>query len=236
MPADDPKNPAAATAAEAEDERIPRPTDEELPSVLEALLYATTVPLTVKRLAMLTGDTPEEIVAAALADLKVRHEKPNSGLTVMEVAGGWQMATRREVADWVLALHKHRRKNPISPAVMETLAIVAYKQPLVRAEIEAIRGVDCGGVLRALLDAGLVEVLGQKEVAGRPSLYGTTELFQKTFGLRTLEDLPSLGDLQKILGAKMKGAEDGAAPATDGQQLQLLDAQAEAPPAAEPAS
>jgi segregation and condensation protein B len=126
----------------------------------------------------------------------------------MEVAGGYQLATRVGVADWVLALHKHRRKNPLSPAVMETLAIVAYKQPLVKAEIEAIRGVDCGGVLRSLQDAGLVEVVGQKETVGRPSLYGTSENFLKTFGLRNLEELPSLSDLQKILTAKMKGKDD----------------------------
>lgn len=210
MPADDPKG-AAAAAAEPEEERIPRPTDAELPSVLEALLFATTTPLSVKRLSMLTGDTPTDLIEAALGDLKARHEKPGSGLTAMEVAGGWQLATRREVADWVLALHKHRRKNPISPAVLETLAIVAYKQPLVRAEIEAIRGVDCGGVMRALLDSGLVEVLGHKEVPGRPSLYGTTELFLKTFGLKNLDELPSLGDLQKILTAKMKDSDEGAA-------------------------
>jgi len=216
MPADDPKN--AAPAAEHDEERIPRPTDEELPSVLEALLFATTTPLSVKRLSMLTGDTPEDLIVAALGDLKARHEKPGSGLAAIEVAGGWQLATRREVADWVLALHKHRRKNPISPAVLETLAIVAYKQPLVRSEIEAIRGVDCGGVMRALLDSGLVEVLGHKEVPGRPSLYGTTELFLKTFGLKNLEELPSLSDLQRILTAKMKEAEEApaaeAAPAT----------------------
>src|SRR5690606_23217492 len=91
-----------------------------------------------------------------------------------------------------------------------TLAIVAYKQPIVRAEVESIRGVDCGGVMRALQDAGLIEVVGQKEVPGRPSLYGTTQTFLKTFGLKDLKELPSLSDLQQILTAQMKGREEQA--------------------------
>lgn len=197
---------------------LPRPSDDELPAVLEALLFAATAPLTVKRLVALTGGVEAELVEAALGDLRDAMERRASGLMLMEVAGGYQMATRAEVADWVLALHKHRRRNPISPALMETLAIVAYKQPIVRSEIEAIRGVDCGGVLRSLQDAGLVEVVGQREIPGRPSLYGTTETFLKTFGLRRLDDLPSLDELKRILTARMKGAEeedddDGGEPA-----------------------
>ena len=203
------ENPGPEVAAEqhapaAEEAPIPQPTAEELPAVLEALLFAATTPLTVARLVALTGDTPQELVEAALADLRDAFDRRRSGLAIMEVAGGFQMATRPEVSDWVLALHKHRKKNPLTPALLETLAIVAYKQPLVRAEIEAIRGVDCGGVLRALQDAGLLEVVGQKEAPGRPSLYGTTELFLKTFGLRGLAELPSLTDLNAILQAPMK--------------------------------
>lgn len=200
--------PAEAVGSEPE---IPQPRPEELPSVVEALLFATTQPLSLKRLSTLTGGTPTDLIEAALGDLRERYEGRMSGLMLMEVAGGFQLATRPQVADWVLALHKHRRKNPISPALLETLAIVAYKQPIVRAEVESIRGVDCGGVMRALQDAGLVEVVGQKEVPGRPSLYGTTENFLKTFGLRDLRELPSLQDLQNILAAKMqppKGTED----------------------------
>ena len=190
------------------EEILPQPRPDELPAVLEALLFAATAPLNIKRLQALTGGVDAELIEAALGDLRGRYESRTSGLLLMEVAGGFQLATRPEVADWVLALHKHRKKNPISPAVMETLSIVAYKQPLVRAEVESIRGVDCGGVMRALQDAGLIEVVGHKEVVGRPSLYGTTETFLKTFGLRNLEDLPSLADLQRIIATQMRGPDE----------------------------
>lgn len=207
----------AAPAPAAEEAPIPRPSDEELPAVLEALLFASTAPLPIGRLSTLTGGVEKELLEAALADLRDAYDRRRSGLAVMEVAGGHQIATRPECADWVLALHKHRRKNPLTPALMETLAIVAYKQPIVRAEIEAIRGVDCGGVMRALQDSGLVEVVGQKEVPGRPSLYGTTEQFLKAFGLRGLGELPSLSELNAVLKAPMKrpdaeAAEGGEAP------------------------
>ncbi len=195
-------------SSSSDEPRLPQPRPEELPAVLEALLFAATAPLSIKRLSLLTSEVPPETIEAALEGLRARYEDPASGLMLMEVAGGYQLATRPSVADWVLALHKHRRKNPISPAVLETLAIVAYKQPLVRAEVESIRGVDCGGVMRSLQDAGLVEVVGQKEVPGRPSLYGTTDTFLKTFGLRNLNELPSLTDLKKILTTQMKGKED----------------------------
>jgi segregation and condensation protein B len=185
--------------ASAEEWQIPRPTPEELPAVLEALLFAATAPLGMKRLELLTGGTSAEEITAGLADLRTRYESRLSGLAIMEVAGGYQLATRPEVADWVLGLHKHRRKNPLTPALMETLAIVAYKQPIVRSEVEAIRGVDCGGVMRTLLESGLIDVVGQREVPGRPSLYGTTELFLKTFGLRELSDLPSLSEFKQIM-------------------------------------
>ena len=198
-----------APEKEAVEEALPRPRPEELPMVLEALLFAATSPLTSKRLSMLTGGVAKEEIEAALGDMRERYERPTSGLMLMEVAGGFQLATRPETADWVLALHKHRRKNPISPAVMETLAIIAYKQPIVRAEIEAIRGVDCGAVCRSLQDAGLIEVVGTREVPGRPALYGTTETFLKTFGLRDLKELPSLSELKQIMTTKMKGTEEG---------------------------
>jgi len=201
----------AAAPPAAEEAALPRPSESEVAAVVEALLFATTTPLTLKRLSALMGDTPGDVVEAAIGDLRERYDRSRSGLMVMEVAGGFQIASRPEVADWVLALHRHRRKNPISPALMETLSIVAYKQPIVRAEIESIRGVDCGGVLRALQDAGLVEVVGQKEVPGRPSLYGTSESFLKTFGLRDLNELPSLEELQHILSAPMKAPEAPAA-------------------------
>ncbi len=193
---------------DALDPELAVPRGTEVIACLEALLFATTTPLTVKKLSVLMNGVPEEEVTEGLETLKEKYNQPTSGLTLMEVAGGWQVATSADVADWVLRLHKHRKKSGISPSLMETLAIVAYKQPLTRAEIEQIRGVDCGAAIRALQDAGLAEVVGRREVAGRPPLYGTTKLFLKTFGLSNLESLPSVGQLKSILNAPMKRPEE----------------------------
>jgi segregation and condensation protein B len=197
---------------EALDPELAIPRGEEVVSVLEAILFASTQPLNVKRLSVLMNGVPEPEVEWALLRLKERCTQPTSGLGLMEVGGGWQLATRPEVADWVLRLHRHRKRNAISPSLLECLAIIAYKQPLTRADIEAIRGVDCGTGLRSLQDAGLCEVVGRKEVVGRPPLYGTTELFLKTFGLKDLDQLPSLGSLAKALPSEP--AKAPAEPAT----------------------
>ena len=120
------------------DPDLPTPYGEEVVSVLEALLFATTQPLNVTKLSVLMNGVPEEEIEAALKVLHTRYLGNTSGLTLMEIANGWQIATRPEVADWILRLHKHRKRQTLSPSLLETLAIVAYKQPLTRAEIEAI--------------------------------------------------------------------------------------------------
>lgn len=186
------------------DPDLPTPYGEEVVSVLEALLFATTQPLNVTKISVLMNGVPEEEIEEGLKVLHTRYLGNTSGLILMEIANGWQIATRPEVADWILRLHKHRKRQTLSPSLLETLAIVAYKQPLTRAEIEAIRGVDCGSAMRSIQDAGLAEVVGRKETLGRPPLYGTTELFLKTFGLKEIEQLPSLGDLKSILNVQMK--------------------------------
>lgn len=194
---------------DALDPELPVPRGEEVVAVLEALLYASTQPMSVKKLSILMNGVPEEEVAAGLETLRLRYlENSACGLQLMEVAGGWQAATRAEVADWILRLHKHRKRTALSPSLMETLAIIAYKQPLTRAEIEQIRGVDCGAAMRAIQDAGLAEIVGRKETVGRPPLYGTTDLFLKTFGLKNLEELPSIGELRSVLESPMKTPEE----------------------------
>ncbi len=181
-------------------------------AALEAILFSSTQPLNTKRLSVLLSGAAEDDVKDALGFLNERYSQPSSGLMLMEVAGGWQVATRPEVADWVLRLHRHRKRNPLTPALMETLAIIAYKQPITRADVESIRGVDCGSALRSLQDAGLCEMVGRKEVIGRPPLYGTTELFLKIFGLVSLEELPSVGELREAFG---KSGASGADPGED---------------------
>lgn len=196
---------------DALDPEMPIPRGSEVTSVLEALLFAATQPLDAKKISILMNGAPIEEVEASLVILKERYHGATSGLMLMDIAGGWQLATRPEVSDWVLRLHKHRRKSALTPSLLESLAIVAYKQPITRAEIESIRGVDCGTALRSLQDAGLCEIVGRKETLGRPPIYGTTELFLKTFGLRDLEALPALGDLRNALPeAPPAPAEDDA--------------------------
>jgi segregation and condensation protein B len=187
---------------DALDPTLALPRGDEVLAVLEALLFAATTPLTVKRLSVLMNGVPEPEIEFALVRLRERCSLPTSGLALMEVGGGWQLATSPDVADWVLRLHRHRKRNPLTPSLLECLAIIAYKQPITRADIEAIRGVDCGTALRSLQDAGLCEIVGRKEVLGRPPLYGTTELFLKTFGLKDIEGLPSMGELRSVVLAQ----------------------------------
>lgn len=189
---------------DALDPELAIPRGDEVLAVTEALLFATTQPLSTKRLSILMNGVPVDEISDALEILRDRYDSPQCGLVLMEVAGGWQMATRPTTSDWVLRLHKHRKKNPLTPSLMESLAIIAYKQPITRADVEAIRGVDCGNAVRALQDAGLCEVVGRKDVAGRPPLYGTTETFLKIFGLRSIEELPSAGELRAVMEAPMK--------------------------------
>jgi segregation and condensation protein B len=191
-------------AEESAEGALPQPLPEELEPVLEALLFSTTAPLSLKRLSELTGEVEEAEILGALNGLRTQYAHSQRGLMLAEVSGGYQLATKPDYADWILALLKHRRKNPLSPALIETLSIVAYKQPIVKSEIEAIRGVDTGAVLRTLMEAGLIEVVGTKEVPGRPSLYGTTEVFLKTFGLRNLEELPSLGQMKELFQRELR--------------------------------
>jgi segregation and condensation protein B len=191
-PAPPPAESPAPGEAPAADDAPRAPQGPLLVAAIEALLFSTTQPIRIETLAGLLNTTVEN-AAAGLERLRVRLDDPESGLMLVELAGGHMIATRRECAPWILQMHEHRRRNPITPAVLETLAIIAYKQPVSRAEIEAIRGVDCGAVLRSLQDAELIDVVGRRETPGRPAIYGTTEMFLKTFGLRTLQDLPVPG-------------------------------------------
>lgn len=131
--------------------------------------------------------------------------KPGGGFYLQEVAGGFQMRTRPEHSEWI---KRYLQPNPVrlSRAALETLAIVAYKQPVIRADIEQIRGVDCGGILRTLLERRLVRVLGRREIPGRPLIYATTRFFLEVFGLKDLKDLPTPKEIEEM-GQEMSAAE-----------------------------
>jgi segregation and condensation protein B len=187
----------------------------ELKYILEALLFSAQKPLSIKELRDVfagavehaEGDetvrglkkVKESQVSAALEELAREHEQAGRSYRLVCVAGSWQFVTQPEYAPWLKALVGHRIRPPrLSQPALETLAIIAYRQPVTRAEIEQIRGVAVDGVMQTLLERGLVEQAGRAEVAGRPMNYATTPAFLEYFGLRALEDLPAADELRRI--------------------------------------
>jgi len=169
---------------------------QEIAAVVEAVLVATDSPLSAAKIAELAQLPGQRAVKQAIADLNERYEQTGCTFRVEEIANGYQILTLPEYHDVVSRLHKSRSDSRLSQAAMETLAIVAYRQPILRADIEAIRGVACGDVLRGLIEKQLVKIVGRAEVLGRPMLYGTTRHFLKVFGLANLDDLPRVEELR----------------------------------------
>ncbi|MFH1282481.1 MAG: SMC-Scp complex subunit ScpB [bacterium] len=167
---------------------------EKLKRVVEALLFITDNPLTLKKLREITEESGESIVEIINEIGEDLNEK-QSAMFVKEVAGGFQMATRAEFGEWVKKLYIDKIKYRLSKSALETLSIIAYKQPITRGEIEEVRGVDAAGVLENLLEKKLVRVCGRKETLGRPLLYGTTNEFLKYFGLKNISEIPSIDEL-----------------------------------------
>ena len=165
-------------------------------SVTEAVLFASDEPLTVNRLADIVGTNVKQL-RKLIENLNEKYEANNSSFRIEQIAGGYQMLTLSCYNHWLKRLLRARSESRLSPAALETLAIVAYKQPVIRADVEAIRGVAVGEVLRSLMQKGLVKIVGRAEVLGRPMLYGTTKKFLQTFGLNTLKDLPKIEELKK---------------------------------------
>jgi len=188
--------PADAPAGEGPPPRLDL---AQLRGIVEALVFASPEPLTPKMLFKLLSDEPREDVVAAIEDLK-REYKDRPGLNLVEVAGGYQITTRPELHDWVRRLFHERTAQKLSVASLETLSVVAYKQPITQAEIGEIRGVNTSGVLSTLLERHLIKIVGRKNVIGRPFLYGTTREFLIRFGLKDVTDLPKIEDMAQQLG------------------------------------
>jgi segregation and condensation protein B len=167
-----------------------------LESVIEAVLFASDEPLSAARLANIV-DTTTQQVRQAIDFLNDKYKNNQNAFRIEKIAGGFQMLTLSPYNHWLKKLLRVRSETKLSPAALETLAIIAYKQPIIRADIEAIRGVAAGEVIRNLMYKGLVKVVGRAEVVGRPMLYGTTKKFLETFGLNTLKDLPKIEELKK---------------------------------------
>lgn len=160
-------------------------------AIAEALIFASSEPISVKTMAMIIG-VNEHTLKQMVNDLIEDYHQKQSGIQIVEVANGYQFATNPEYADYIEKLQKMPRNVGLSQAAIETLAIVAYKQPITKAEIEALRGVSIESSLATLVDKGLIEETGRKETPGRPILYGTTKRFLKYFGLKDLNELPKV--------------------------------------------
>jgi len=165
-------------------------------SVLEAVLFASDEPLSPGRLADIV-DTGVKQVRDTIENLNDKYQANHNAFRIEQIAGGYQMLTLSPYNLWLKKLLHVRSDSKLSPAALETLAIIAYKQPVIRADIEAIRGVAAGEMIRGLMYKGLVKILGRAEVLGRPMLYGTTKKFLEVFGLNTLKDLPKVEELKK---------------------------------------
>jgi segregation and condensation protein B len=174
----------------------------ELKAILEALIFASPEPLTPKAIDKLVDGEPKEDVHAALEELKQDYERPG-GLQLVEVAGGLQIVTRPELHEWVRRLFHERSTQKLTVQALETLAVIAYKQPITALEIGEIRSVNTSGVLTTLLERHLVKIVGRKQVVGRPFLYATTKEFLIRFGLNDLNDLPKVEDMAEALGVDM---------------------------------
>jgi len=183
----------------------------DLKAIVEALVFASPEPVTLKALVkVLEGEAKEEI-AAALDALKQQYEQPG-GLQMVEVAGGFQIVTRPELHEWVRRLFHERTTQKLSVASLETLAVIAYKQPITAPEIAEIRGVNTSGVVGTLVERKLVKIVGRKAVVGRPFMYGTTSEFLERFGLNDLTDLPKVEDMSELLGFDLPAAVGEPAP------------------------
>ena len=171
----------------------------EVKAVVEALIFASPDPVTPKMLFRLLNDEPREDVTAAIAALKADNEN-RPGLQMVEVAGGYQIVTRPDLHEWVRRLFHERSSQKLTVQGLETLAVIAYKQPITALEITEIRGVNTSGVLSTLLERHLIKIVGRKNVVGRPFLYATTKEFLIRFGLNELRDLPKIEDMAEALG------------------------------------
>ena len=176
---------------------------DHLKPIVEALIFASPEPVTLKSLYKLLDGEPREDVDAALAAVRADYDRPG-GLQLIEIAGGYQIVTRPEFHEWVRKLFHERTSSKLSVQALETLAVIAYKQPVTAAEIAEIRGVtSSGGVLSTLVDRHLIKTVGRKPVVGRPFMYATTRDFLERFGLNDLSDLPKVEEMSDALGFEL---------------------------------
>ena len=173
--------------------------ENRLERILEAVLFSSDAPLTAAKLGEICGDCSEGEVKKAISHLNDEYDKTGRSFQVKQIAGGFQMFTRPDYAPFIEKLFAQRQKSRLSQKALETLAIIAYKQPVTRMEVEAIRGVNADGIIRTLLSRNLIAISGRANAPGSPFLYKTTRQFLEYFGLSSLKDLPKLKEIDEII-------------------------------------
>ncbi|MDP2830944.1 MAG: SMC-Scp complex subunit ScpB [Candidatus Omnitrophota bacterium] len=168
--------------------------ENNLKSAVEALIFASEKPITAEQIKKVLGDLDSLSVNKIIEELKNEYAAQNRGIRVVEIAGGFQMTTCSNFAPFLKKLFKNRYSDKLSRPALESLAIIAYKQPLTKAEIESLRNVNVDGVMKSLADKNLIRICGRKKIPGRPFVYGTTREFLEHFGLKSLQDLPKMED------------------------------------------
>jgi segregation and condensation protein B len=191
--------------------------DDNVKAVIEALIFTSERPIAIDQIKDVLDSLEPSEIRAFIEQMKLEYEQSNRGIRIVEVAGGFQMITPSMLAPFLRKLYKQRRVERLSKPALETLAIIAYKQPVSKLEIETLRNVNVDGVMESLLEKGLIRITGRKKAPGRPFVFGTTRQFLEYFGLKSLEELPKLEDFSK-LSPKTEIEESAATAQADAQE------------------
>ena len=207
---------------EQKDLKEPEPSDSagagdqiELHQIVEAVLFASSEPLSPQRLVQILGTADVKTVRRIVDQLNDNYGQIGAAFSIEQIAGGYQLLTRADFNNWLSKLHSSRAEQKLSHAALETLAVVAYKQPILRVDIEAVRGVASGEMLRSLMEKGLIKIVGRAEELGRPMLYGSTRKFLEVFGLGSLKDLPKVEEQLPPPGQSPAASSEAPASAAD---------------------
>jgi len=213
---------AGPTDAETESGGVPeRPPEAPLQAILEGLLFASEEPVTVEDVTVILGDDRRVEIEAALEALCREYSNASRGLLVQRIAGGYRITTDPRISPFVREMVRTRNRRRLSRPALETLALIAYKQPVTAPEIQEVRGVNPSGILSTLLDHRLIRIMGRKKVVGKPFVYGTTQDFLIRFGLNSLDDLPGMEEFDELLGLQEVDADadpSGEGPAQEGDR------------------
>jgi len=173
-------------------------------SVIEAVIFAADRPVSVEQLAGVVDGLSNDTIAQLIREIQHDYDAAQRSFQIVEIANGFQMCTRSEYASWIKKFYTTEISSRLSVSALEALAIIAYRQPVTRAEVEEIRGVNSDSVIRTLLERNLIKVIGRKQAPGKPFVYATTTEFLMHFGLRDLSELPSVDEIERMLGASRK--------------------------------